>query len=190
MKKNDKNNIPVKSTNDKVKNKYLGDSPLPVIVNDTPPVKEHGNSKYTRELDEYICNSIAEGNSLVKTIEKIDLDRKTVYNWLRRKADFFLRYQRAYEEQTNTDLEEYREMLDNVRSDNINFKNADVWLKHKQWEMKVKNPKRFGDHVQHNITSNETKRVVNINVNVKKKISDLQKQQLLEAEHETLTDQS
>ena len=122
-----------------------------------PGAGRPGPSKYTPELAERICELIAQGKSLA-TIEAIPgmPCADTIVNWTHTNEQFSDDVARARLRQADADAEKINELTERVSAGKIEPNAARVALLGYQWLARVRNPGRYGDRQQVDVSGKLT----------------------------------
>ena len=133
-------------------------------------------SKLTAELQNKLCAQIAEGMNKIDACAVVGIDRKTLYNWLKKGAaketerytDFYNAYQLAVQSsyqslvrqvlsgdsQVRTELDADGNVIKTVRTETRSWRQA-AWLLEKRF------PHLFGEQTETPPTPNETPQLPN-----------------------------
>ena len=133
-------------------------------------------SKLTAELQNKLCAQIAEGMNKIDACAVVGIDRKTLYNWLKKGAaketerytDFYNAYQLAVQSsyqslvqqvlsgdsQVRTELDADGNVIKTVRTETRSWRQA-AWLLEKRF------PHLFGEQTETPSTPNETPQLPN-----------------------------
>ncbi len=133
-------------------------------------------SKLTAELQNKLCAQIAEGMNKIDACAVVGIDRKTLYNWLKKGAaketerytDFYNAYQLAVQSsyqslvrqvlggdsQVRTELDADGNVIKIVRTETRSWRQA-AWLLEKRF------PHLFGEQTETPSTPNETPQLPN-----------------------------
>ena len=104
-------------------------------------------SKYTQEIADRILFSIAEGNSLVRTLAEDDElpHYSTVTRWLRENEQFRANYVKAREDQADHDADKIGDIAEQVIKGKIDPAAARVAVDAYKWAAGKRKPKAYGD---------------------------------------------
>ncbi len=131
-------------------------------------------SKYSQEIADRLCESLAEGVSMHRACEPDDMPQKrTVFNWLRTNEEFLHQYERAKADAADYLAEEMIEIADDGTNDYVTKANSDgseyevVNTEHiqrsrlridaRKWIASKLKPKKYGDHTKHEHTGADGK---------------------------------
>lgn len=102
----------------------------------------HGNSKYSENIADIICERLVEGQSMRTICQDPDMpDRATVLRWLHLHEDFAAKYARARELQGDYYAEETIHIVDEEEDPN----RGRVRMQARQWYAAKLAPKKYGD---------------------------------------------
>ncbi|MTH65061.1 hypothetical protein [Paracoccus shanxieyensis] len=100
-----------------------------------------------------ICEAIAEGKSLVQTLKAKGMPGYTaVMNWLREDEDFAASYARAREAQADADADKISFIASEVAAGNMDPQAARVAIDALKWTAGKRQPKKYGDKLDMNIS--------------------------------------
>lgn len=95
-----------------------------------------------------ICEAIASGESLVKTLKRKGMPGYTaVMNWLREDAEFAANYARAREAQADADADKISFIAGEVAAGRMDPQAARVAVDALKWTAGKRQPKKYGDKV-------------------------------------------
>lgn len=132
-------------------------------------------SEFTQEIADAICERLADGESLRSICRDESMPAKsTVFKWLAQLDDFADQYARAREAQADTLADEILEIADDASRDTIaTEKNGEQmnseWVTRsrlrvdaRKWLASKMAPKKYGDRINADVTSNGETLVFNI----------------------------
>lgn len=99
-------------------------------------------SSYTQEIGDKICEGIAQGNSLVRVCNALDIDYSTVYDWIKKHPDFADNYTHAREAQADYLADG---VLDIADDSNLQADDRRVKIDARKWYAGKLKPKKYGD---------------------------------------------
>jgi len=101
-------------------------------------------SKYTNKLASEIVRRIADGESLRSILSGDDMpDRKTFYNWIKTKDEFFHQYAQARDVAADIAFDEMQEIADNATPQNVQV--AKLRVDTLKWRLARQSPRKYGD---------------------------------------------
>ena len=130
-------------------------------------------TKYTNELGDKICESIAKGISLAKMCKQKDMpEPRSVYRWRREIEEFSHNYDKAREDQADYMVEEILDIADNdvetpvivdgvpimvdgkvvMTKDAVGVSHAKLRVDTRKWAASKFKPNRYADKVQQEIS--------------------------------------
>lgn len=126
----------------------------------------HGNSKYSENIADIICERMVDGQSMRTICQDPDMpDRATVLRWLHLHEDFAAKYARARELQGDYYAEETIHIVDEEEDPN----RGRVRMQARQWYAAKLAPKKYGDKQAVELSGN---------VAVTKNVSDMTDEEL------------
>lgn len=102
-------------------------------------------SSYTKTLDDKICTRIAQGKSLVKVCNELQIEYRYVFDWLKENKEFSDNYTRAREDQADFHADE---LLDIADDESIPADSRRIRVDARKWKAGKMKPKKYGDSTQ------------------------------------------
>lgn len=109
--------------------------------------------KHSEELENEICDRIAEGESLRAICQDDNMPgRRTVMEWIETNEAFRAKYARARVQQAEWLNDDMAEIEESVLRGRLDTKAAQVVLGSKQWRAAKLAPKRYGERIASEIS--------------------------------------
>lgn len=132
--------------------------------------KAGGQSKFTQELFDVICNQIATtSNGLRKICKDNGISAESFYLWIKADKELLNTYTRAREDQADFLIEDMLEIADNRERDDTPFTGANhvqrarLQVETRKFIAAKLKPKKYGDKVDVDLSSNGEPLKININ---------------------------
>lgn len=137
------------------KTQRLDETPSgPVLVGEViaakakTPTKMGRPTKFTPELGDYICEMAGNGLSMRKIAKIIDIETRTIFQWLRVHPDFQHQYARAKTEETADAMAEHiHNIAEGTLSGEYEPQAARVAIDAYKWTAAKLMPKKYGDKI-------------------------------------------
>lgn len=101
-------------------------------------------SSYTPEIADKICEGIAQGKSLVRVCNELDVEYGTVYGWLHKYPDFMNNYTHAREAQADYLADG---VLDIADDSTLQADDRRVKIDARKWYAGKLKPKKYGEKI-------------------------------------------
>jgi len=104
---------------------------------------------FTQELFDKICDLIADGKSVREICELKGMPHRMTFNkWRKRTPELQAQYDQAYRDYEDSTLQDIVHIADSE----VDPQRARVMIDARKWELKIRNRKRFGDHITEEVT--------------------------------------
>lgn len=105
-----------------------------------------GETKYTDDIFNSICDKLADGMSLKRICQADDMpDKATFYRWINESKDLCDKYARAKEDSSDALADDIQDIGDKVLTGEYEANNARVAIDAKKWIASKLKPKKYGD---------------------------------------------
>jgi hypothetical protein len=133
-------------------------------------------TKFSQELADQICQRVATTSfGLVKICEEFEIDYATIKRWLISNPEFCAKYEKAKQDQCDVLADEIMTIADNKDDDytqgefgkvgnSTNVARARLQIDARKWIASKLKPKKWGDKVDVDLTSNGEQIKININL--------------------------
>lgn len=116
------------------------------------PKKQAPRVEFSQALFDSVCELIADGKSVRSTCEMAGMpDRKTFYRWCKRTPELQHQYDQAYIDYEHSVLDDIVYIADTEPDP----RKAKVRIDAREWDLKIRNRKRFGDKVAQELTGTD-----------------------------------
>jgi hypothetical protein len=108
---------------------------------------------YSDDVADAVCARIAEGDSVRKIASIHGMPSKSaIFKWLAEHEDFRLKYEAATEERAQSRYESIDEIIDDLRAQRIDHRQARVMVDTVKWQCAIERPDRYGQVNRHEHT--------------------------------------
>lgn len=119
------------------------------VVNKTTTKNKGGQTKYSDDLFNKICDELAQSSTaLYKICQNNGITRATFMNWVNNNKDLFAIYDNAKEEQLKFLAEQIIDIADNGSGDTNRDK---LRIESRKWLLSKLDRKKFGDQITQDI---------------------------------------
>lgn len=116
----------------------------------TKPRRIGRPSGYSTKIAEWICERLADGQSLVEICAGKDTPtRSMVYRWMEEHETFRDRYARARQYQAESLADDIREIMAEIRAGVLDANQGRVLIDALKWLAGKFKPKVYGEHLRH-----------------------------------------